>query len=100
MQQTETDISKSFIARAVRPRVLNSGKLVIHGGQSVIDCVVRNMSEDGARVRITIPTMLPNTVELLVVKNDMIYPAEVRWNRNSEAGLRFTGPGKLTARRY
>ena len=58
------------------------------------------MSEGGARVRITIPTMLPKQLEMLVVKNNMLYPVEVRWNRNSEAGLQFTGPGKVTARRY
>ena len=72
----------------------------MNDGQSVIDCVIRDMSEGGAKVRLTIPTMLPKQLEMLVVKNNMLYPAEVRWNRNSEAGLQFTGPGKVTARRY
>lgn len=86
--------------RAPRHRVLNGGKLIVNDGNSVIDCVIRDMSEGGAKVRITIPTMLPKQMELLVVKNNMLYPVEVRWNRNSEAGLQFTGPGKVTARRY
>ena len=92
--------SRPKIERAQRYRVLNGGKLIVNDGQSVIDCVIRDMSEGGARVRITIPTMLPKQLEMLVVKNNMLYPAEVRWNRNSEAGLQFTGPGKVTARRY
>lgn len=95
--------SASPIAKIERPqrnRVLNGGKLIVSDGQSVIDCVIRDMSEAGARVRITIPTMLPQQLEMLIVKNNMLYPAEVRWNRSSEAGLHFTGPGKVTARRY
>ncbi|MDP4822371.1 MAG: PilZ domain-containing protein [Aestuariivirgaceae bacterium] len=86
--------------RPQRNRVLNGSKLIVNGGQSIIDCVIRDMSEEGARVRTTIPTMLPPQLEMLVVKNNMLYPAEVRWNRNSEAGLHFTGPGKVTARGY
>jgi two-component system cell cycle response regulator len=92
--------SRPKIERAQRYRVLNGGKLIVNDGQSVIDCVIRDMSEGGAKVRLTIPTMLPKQLEMLVVKNNMLYPAEVRWNRNSEAGLQFTGPGKVTARRY
>ena len=97
-----TDIPASLqkTERPQRHRVLNGGKLILHDGQSLIDCVIRDMSDSGAKVRITIPTLLPKQIELLVVKNNMIYPAEVRWNRNSEAGLHFTGPGKVTARRY
>jgi hypothetical protein len=92
---------KSELApRASRPRVLNGGKLVLNDGKGVIDCVVRDMNEKGAKVRLTDATVLPENVELLVSKNQMLYPAEVRWNRNSEAGLQFTGPGKVTARRY
>jgi hypothetical protein len=92
--------SRPKIERAQRYRVLNGGKLIVNDGQSVIDCVIRDMSEGGAKVRITIPTVLPKQLEMLVVKNNMLYPVEVRWNRNSEAGLQFTGPGKVTARRY
>ena len=92
--------SRPKIERAQRYRVLNGGKLIVNDGQSVIDCVIRDMSEGGAKVRLTIPTMLPKQLEMLVVKNNMLYPVEVRWNRNSEAGLQFTGPGKVTARRY
>lgn len=98
MTDSASPIAK--IERPQRSRVLNGGKLIVSDGQSVIDCVVRDMSETGARVRITIPTMLPTQLELLVVKNNMLFPAEVRWNRNSEAGLRLTGPGKVTMRRY
>ena len=97
---TDIPTSRPKIERAQRYRVLNGGKLIVNDGQSVIDCVIRDMSEGGAKVRITIPTMLPKQLEMLVVKNNMLYPAEVRWNRNSEAGLMFTGPGKVTARRY
>lgn len=86
--------------RPQRNRVLNGGKLIVSDGKGLIDCVIRDMSETGARVRMSNPTVLPMKIEMLVVKNNMLYPAEIRWNRKSEAGLQFTGPGKVTARRY
>ncbi len=97
---TDIPTSRPKIERAQRYRVLNGGKLIVNDGYSVIDCVIRDMSEGGAKVRLTMPTMLPKQLEMLVVKNNMLYPVEVRWNRNSEAGLQFTGPGKVTERRY
>ena len=94
-QQTDTKPT-----RPARHRVLNGGKLIVGSGQGLIDCVIRDMSDTGARVRLSQPTLLPMKLEMLIVKNNMLYPAEVRWNRNNEAGLHFTGPGKVTARRY
>lgn len=83
-----------YPARPLRPRVLNGGKLVINNGNSVIDCVVRDMNEKGAKVRLTNPTVLPDCVELLIVKNQTIYPASVRWNRKGELGLMFTAAAR------
>lgn len=97
-ENTQENAAKQ--TRPLRNRVLNGGKLIVSDGQGLIDCVVRDMSDTGARVRLSNPTLLPMKLELLIVKSNMVYPAEVRWNRNTEAGLQFTGPGKVTARRY
>jgi hypothetical protein len=94
------ETNRVFKARAPRHRVLNGGKLIMNDGHSIVDCVIRDMSEGGAKVRMSIPTVLPAALEMLIVKSNMIYPVSVRWNRNSEVGLQFTGPGKATARRY
>lgn len=100
MQMTMTTEKTDHNPRPLRPRVLNGGKLVINNGQSVVDCVVRDMNEKGAKVRLTDPTVLPDCVELLIVKNQMLYPADVRWNRKGEVGLMFSAPGKPTPRRF
>lgn len=75
-----------------RQRVLHTGKLSLNNGASVLDCVVRDLSPYGARVRLTIPTLLPQTLEFLNLKTNIVRTAEVKWSRNSEVGLMFTGP--------
>jgi hypothetical protein len=97
---SEVTLPRQQVDRAPRSRVLHGGKLIVSDGQSVIDCVVRNTGKEGVLVRLSIPTVLPTHIELLILKNNTIYPVEVRWNRNSEAGLRFTGPGRVTAHCY
>lgn len=79
--------------KSPRQRTLNGGRLCIATG-GTIECVIRDVSAEGCKVRLSQPTPLPATLELLMTKTGMIYPAEVRWNKGGEAGLAFTGPAR------
>ena len=77
---------------AHRGRVLKAGKLRFHAGQAVIDCVIRDISALGARVKLSDTSFLPDRLELLVVKDDELHPGRVLWRSQGECGLVFTGP--------
>jgi hypothetical protein len=71
-----------------RSRTLKTGKILLEGG-GVIDCVIRDLSESGARIRIATPTPLPQRFQLQTGAGGMIVSAELRWQRGVDAGLRF-----------
>jgi len=74
-----------------RRRALKEAKVVM-SDWTTIDCVVRDMSETGAKVQFSGPTELPGEVRLLILSSNMLQPAEVAWQRGQSAGLHFTGP--------
>ena len=71
-----------------RRRQLKSAKLAFNNESSVIDCVVRDISDHGAGVRCESTAHIPNNV-ILRVTNGSIYEAEVVWRSDTQLGLRF-----------
>lgn len=84
--------------RSLRHRTLKGGKIVLDH-RSTIDCVIRNMSEEGALIRIAQEVPLPARFELLLVESDMICPVEVRWQRGRDAGLHFLDKPRVSVRK-
>ena len=74
-----------------RARVLKAGKLVYDRRHSVIDCIIRDISPLGARIRTTQILVIPDELELLVVSDAELHPAKVLWRSYTECGLLFTG---------
>ena len=78
---------------AVRRRALLGGKVFAEGG-GAWECLIRDLSEGGARVRIDDPTDLKEGgyVDLKVNKAEDMRRAQVMWVRGTEIGLRFLSP--------
>jgi hypothetical protein len=74
-----------------RVRALLSGKIIIGNGLMSPDCVIRDLSPGGARVRVPRTIELPSRVGLLVIKDGLLFDAIVAWRRDDEAGLAFSG---------
>jgi hypothetical protein len=70
-----------------RQRVLKSG--IISFGGSVIDCVVRNISETGASLQIASPVGIPKDFILIVRKESLKRPCRVAWRKADRIGVQF-----------
>jgi hypothetical protein len=87
--------SKVAVPRAhVRQRRLKDAKLVFNGGLSVIDCVVRDWSDGGARIKCSQAIVLPKYFHLLVKAEWVMYPIELRWRKLEDIGVSFRGPAE------
>ena len=75
-----------------RLRTLKQGRIVL-SDWTVMDCLIRDISDEGARVALGGLTELPQQFRLLVVSSNLLMPAELEWQRSLLAGVRFTGPG-------
>jgi hypothetical protein len=75
----------------LRARSLLTGKILIGDGAVSHDCVIRNFSAKGARVRLAGAINLPGAVSLMVVKEGLLFDATIAWRRGEQIGLAFSG---------
>lgn len=73
-----------------RYRTLKAGKLVLQDGMGTINCVIRDMSLDGARVTVDGVFSIPRSLEFMVLESNQRAKAEVRWQKGNELGLQYT----------
>ncbi len=88
-------MSPERIPRAAeRTAMLKGGTIFFEG--KVTPCVVRALSEHGARLQVYAPERLPTTFRLFVELNRMEIGCEVAWRKGKEVGVHFTGPPVLS----
>jgi hypothetical protein len=75
--------------RNQRSRVLKGAKIVV-GATSLLDCIVRNLTNDGARVEIPNTVNLPEDVAITLDGGRTCRPCRVAWRTLNETGLEFT----------
>ena len=73
--------------RNQRQRALLTGKLATDQANITIDCVIRNLSAEGALVETASPHLIPNELHLLQVREGIAWDAKVIWRRGSKVGL-------------
>ena len=71
-----------------RSRILKDAKLVV-GSASTLDCVVRNITNTGARIEIANTMQLPEVVGLTFDGGRTLQECQVVWRRVTETGLKF-----------
>lgn len=83
-----------FVERrnAIRRRILKGGVLSFNKGYSTFECVVRNVSDSGARISLGETFALPNAFKLHVDGSPARF-AEICWRSPMALGVRFlSGP--------
>ena len=74
---------------SARARTLLAGQIVFNDRSSVIDCVVRDLSRDGARLTFDYPISIPDRFELDIPKRNISIPVRVVWSDTKEHGVVF-----------
>ncbi len=73
-----------------RRRVLLAGKIVQANGIS-LDCMIRNLTEGGAQVRVAPGQIVANAFHLIEIRSGIAYHAAVAWRSPAGMGLKFSG---------
>ncbi len=66
------------------------GFVYVRRKRGALACLVRDLSEKGARIVFSNNVTLPDVVELYIPQRDQTLRARVEWRRNDEIGLGFT----------
>jgi PilZ domain len=72
---------------APRHRVLKSG--TIEFGGSAIDCIVRNVSTNGAALDVATPVGIPTTFSLAIPRDGLHFACRVLWRKERRIGVKF-----------
>jgi PilZ domain len=75
--------------RSARQRRLNGAKIIFNNNSSVIDCVLRDLSDKGARLRVASPTGIPDMFDLRIDRNGARHPSKVVWRSADSIGVIF-----------
>lgn len=82
----ETERRKSH-----RRRMLQGGKIVYGRGALLIDCMIRDLSDEGARLKVTDSHDVPDNVRLFITGDELVVDAKVVWRSPREVGILFIG---------
>jgi hypothetical protein len=67
----------------------------VSAGGSVMHCMVRNISPDGAAIDVDNPSFVPNQFRLVMASDSSIHDCRVIWIREKRIGLAFVNPAEV-----
>lgn len=72
-----------------RKKTFMKGRILFNGGASSMDCLIRDLSEHGARLELTDTAILPEVFDLYILHKDTTYRSTVRWRNGGSFGVTF-----------
>jgi hypothetical protein len=79
---------------SARSRILKKGKLILPNNISVYDCLIRDISQTGARLTCEQTGLLPNELQLMFFAIREVRYVRVVWRRPGELGVEFLTPAR------
>jgi hypothetical protein len=85
------DDEAAYLDRRSSPRRKTRFKAVIVHGEDrqTVDCVVRDLSDGGARLRLDAPGALPAQFHLFWLADRAVLSVEAVWRSSNEMGVKF-----------
>ena len=74
-----------------RHRVFKEAKIVSSAFTGAINVTIRDLSVGGARIDVPPFIEIPEKFDLLVVSENLLYPAVARWSGGISLGIEFAG---------
>jgi hypothetical protein len=78
-----------------RRRLFLRGFIRFPKNNTTVDCIVRDISERGARLRFKHALPIPEAIELHIPSKGQIVQSKLAWVDNCEAGISFESPVAL-----
>jgi hypothetical protein len=75
--------------RATRQKSFLRGCIYFNNRRSAIDCLIRDVSQTGARLIFSDTVSVPDVVDLHIPQKDQMLRAHVQWRRGEELGIAF-----------
>jgi hypothetical protein len=76
------------------PRAEINEPAYVSSGGSVMSCMVRNISPEGAAIDVENPAFVPATFRLVMADDSTVYECRIAWIQKNRIGLTFVEPSK------
>jgi len=74
---------------SARQKSFLRGRIYYNKRRGAVDCLIRDISEEGARVIFSDTVSIPDAVELYIPQKEQTLRAHVQWRHGEEIGLAF-----------
>lgn len=74
---------------ATRIRTIMNGRIIFNNRSATLDCLVRNLSETGAKLEVSGAVTVPDRFELDIPRKGERRRARIVWRREGEMGIAF-----------
>ena len=74
---------------SVRARTYLGGQIAFNNRFSTMDCLVRNMSHDGAKIELASTVIVPGKFDITINQRGDSRRAQIVWRTQTEAGITF-----------
>jgi hypothetical protein len=74
---------------ATRTRSFLQGRIFYNNRRSSVDCLIRDYSETGAKLKFSESITVPEAIELYIPNREIIHRARVQWRAGDEMGVAF-----------
>jgi PilZ domain len=75
---------------STRQKSFLRGCLYFNNRRSTMDCLIRDLSEEGARIIFSHTVNVPEVIELYIPQREQTVRARVKWRHGDEVGLDFS----------
>ncbi|MCF6322438.1 MAG: PilZ domain-containing protein [Rhizobiaceae bacterium] len=72
-----------------RPRQFKGARILIGWENSTIDCILRDITDAGARLQLSFQFCVPNKFDLVVVRANDKFGCEIVWRQGNDIGVKF-----------
>jgi PilZ domain len=72
-----------------RKKAFLQGRIFFNNRRTSVDCLIRDLSEHGAKLRFSSAVATPDLVELYIPNKDESYRARVQWRAGDDIGVVF-----------
>jgi hypothetical protein len=72
-----------------RQKAFLQGRIFFNNRRTSIDCLIRDITEHGAKLKFSSMIATPDVVELFIPNKDETYRAKVQWRSGDEIGVGF-----------
>ena len=73
----------------IRGRTLLAGKIIFNFGQSIVNCVVKRITDDGATIELESGLGIPELFQLSIVSENVLLPCKLVWHSEKQIGVTF-----------